>query len=330
MSLEILKKDLEQKNFRRIYYLYGPEPYLKRFYLKSLIDAILPHTKDADLHRYEGKDLTVDVFSEELWLCPMGEYKVMQISDLPASSSVTEFLASQDCEIGDDTVVIVYQQTETPDGRTSAFKALKKRLEKDGLLVEIKTVDEQTLIRWVSQQFRRRGCDISADDVDFFLAVEEPNMESMLTEIDKIAAYCGNTVTRDALEKLCVRSLQARVYDLNDRILDKNSDGVFSIWNDLRAQRVPAQMILGNLYSCFAGLYRLKLLEKEPESVRVAESEMKDFLVRRYSRRLPRLSLSGLDRLMDLCAETDLQMKTGKVDEDLLVVRLLTEAMEAL
>lgn len=330
MSLELLQKDLEQKSFRRIYYLYGPEPYLKRFYLKSLVDAILPDTKDADLHRYEGKDLTVDLFSEELWLCPMGEYKVMQIFDLPNSSSVTEFLASEDCEIGEDTVVIVYQQTESPDGRTAAFKALKKRLQKDGLLVEIKTVDESTLTRWVSQQFRRRGCEISSADVAFFLSVEEQNMESMLTEIDKISAYCNGPVTREALEKLCVRSLQARAYDLNDFILDKNSDGVFSVWNDLRAQRVPAQMILGNLYSCFAGLYRLKLLEKEPESVRVAESEMKDFLVRRYNRRLPRLSLSGLDRLMDLCARTDLEMKTGKTDEDILVVRLLTAAMEVL
>ena len=286
MSLELLQKDLEQRSFRRIYYLYGPEPYLKRFYLKSLVDAVLPDTKDADLHRYEGKDLTVDLFSEELWLCPLGEYKVMQIFDLPNSSPVTEFLASEDCEIGEDTVVIVYQQTESPDGRTAAFKALKKRLGRDGLLVEIKTVDESTLTRWVGQQFRRRGCEISPEDVAFFLAVEEQNMESMLTEIDKISAYCNGPVTRDALEKLCVRSLQARVYNLNDLILDKNSDGVFSVWHDLRAQRIPAQMILGNLYSCFAGLYRLKLLEKESESVRIAEEDYSYSFQKQGMRRL--------------------------------------------
>ena len=57
MSLEGLKQDIETKQFRRLYYFYGSEPYLKRFYLKSLISALLPDNEDTDLHRYEGKQL---------------------------------------------------------------------------------------------------------------------------------------------------------------------------------------------------------------------------------------------------------------------------------
>ena len=117
MSLEKLKRDIESKNFRRFYYFCGSEPYLKRFYLNSLISSILPDSTDTDLHRYEGKGLDVDSFSEELWLCSLGGMKILLISDLPASSPVAEFLASDDCDVPEDTVVIVYQQTETPDSR---------------------------------------------------------------------------------------------------------------------------------------------------------------------------------------------------------------------
>jgi DNA polymerase-3 subunit delta len=263
MSLDFLKQDIDSRSFRRIYYLYGSEPYLKRFYLNSLISAVLPENRDTDLHRYEGKGLDADLFSEELWLCPMGEYKIMLLCDLPNASPVTEFLSSEDCDIGEDTVVVIYQQTESPDSRTKTFKSLKSRLEKDGLLVEIKTVDDAPLARWVTQQFRRRGCEISAGDVAYFLSVEERNMESMLTEIDKIAAYCNGPITREALEKLCVKTVQARAYELNDLLLEKKADGVFAVWNDLRALRTPPQMVLGSLFSCFGNLYKLKALHQQ-------------------------------------------------------------------
>ena len=330
MSLEKLKQDIESRTFRRIYYLYGPEPYLKKFYLNSLISAILPENSDTDLHKYEGKTLDAASFSEELWLFPMGEYKVLLLYDLPASSSVAEFLLREDCEIPEDTVVVIYQQTEVPDGRSKAYAALKKRLERDGLLVEIKTVDEATLSRWVSQQFRRRGCAIEPGDVAYFLSVEERNMESMLTEIDKIASYCNGPVTREALETLCVKTVQARAYELNDYLLEKNADRVFAVLNDLRALRTPPQMILGSLFSCFSNLYKLKVLEDCSESVRCEETELKPYAVRKYAGYLRRIPLERLDRLMERCGEIDVLSKSSSIDPDLLVVRLLTEALEEL
>lgn len=330
MSIEKLKRDIDAKSFRRLYYFSGSEPYLKRFYLNSLISALLPDNADTDLHRYEGKGLDVDVFSEELWLCPMGDYKVLLISDLPASSSVSEFLAGEDCEIPEDTVVIIYQQTETPDSRTKSFKDLKSRIERDGLFLEIKTVDDATLSRWVTQQFQRRNCSIAPAEVSYFLSVEERNMESMLTEIDKISAYCHGAVSRDALEKLCVKTVQARAYELNDLILDKKSDRVFEVLNDLRALRTPPQMILGSLFSCFANLYKLKELEGCSDDVCSAETKLPAFLVRKYSRHLASIPLERLDKLMESCAEIDVLSKSSATNPDLLVVQLLTQAMEVL
>lgn len=330
MSLELLKQDLETKQFRRLYYFYGTEPYLKRFYLKSLISAVLPDNQDTDLHRYEGKNLDVDTFSEELWLFPLGTHKVMMISDLSVSSPVAEFLSGEDCEIPEDTSVIIYQQTENPDQRTKSFQTLKSRVEKDGLMLNIKTVDENTLSRWVSQQFQRRGCPITSEQVAYFLSVEERNMESMLTEIDKISSYCHGPVTMEALEKLCVKTVQARAYELNDYILKKDSDRVFSLLKDLRALRTPPQMILGSLFSCFAGLYKLKVTEHLSESKRAELTEFQPFLVRKYTKNLASVSMEQLDRLMELCAEIDVLSKSSATDPDLLVVRLITEALEVL
>ncbi len=330
MSLDALQTHISTKNFRRLYYFYGPEPYLKRFYMKSLVDAVLPETQDADLHRYDGKNLQEEIFSEELWLCPLGEYKVLLVYDLPLSSPVTVLLVSEEFEIPEDTVVVVYQQTEIPDARTKTFKQLKTRLEKDGLLLEIKTVDDNTLARWVSQQFRRRGCEISSEDVAYFLSVEEKNMESMLTEIEKISAYCHGPVSREALEKLCIKTVQAHAYQLSDYVLNHQPDRVFEVLNQLRALRVAPQLVMGALFSTFGNLYKLKVLEGAPEPVREAETELKSFVIRRYEGYLAKISLERLDKLMNLCAEMDVLSKISATDPDLLVVRLLTAALELL
>ncbi len=330
MSLEKLKKDLESGLVRRLYYFTGPEPYLKRFYLNSLLSLILPDNMDTDLHRYEGKGLEADLFSEELWLCPMGDYKVLLMTDLPVSSSVWEFLIREDCSIPDDTVVIIYQQTESPDARNKSYKDLKARVERDGLFLEIKTVDDGTLFRWVTQQFRRRDCSIEPAEVEYFLSVEERNMESMLKEIEKISSYCHGPVTREALEKLCVKTVQARAYELNDLILEKNADGAFAILNDLRALRTPPQMILGSLFSCFSSLYKLKELESFPDSVQVELTGLQSFLIRRYRNYLSRISPERLDKLMESCAKIDVLSKSSATDPDLLVVQLVTEALEVL
>lgn len=330
MSLDLLKRDIELRTFRRLYYFYGEEPYLKRFYVNSLISAVLPENRDMDLHRYEGKGLDPDCFAEELWLCPGGEYKIMLITDLPISGPVAELLSGEDFDIPEDTVVIIYQQTEVPDLRTKAFKMLMRRLNKDGLAVAVNTVDDATLSRWVVQQFRRRGCSIEPKDVAYFLSVEEHNMESMLTEIDKLAVYCGDTVTREALEKLCVKSVQARAYELNDLILEKNSDKVFSVLNNLRALRTPPQMILGSLFSCFANLYKLKVMEDLSESARGEETGLKPFLVRKYAGYLSRIPQQNFDKLLDVCSEIDVLAKTSRIDQEILIVRLVTEAMDVL
>ena len=113
-------------------------------------------------------------------------------------------------------------------------------------------------------------------------------------------------------------------------ILEKKSDRVFEVLNDLRALRTPPQMILGSLFSCFAALYKLKALESCPESVRADETGCMPFLVRRYERFLHQIPSERLDELMEFCSQIDVASKSSSADPDLLVVQLLTKAMEVL
>ena len=72
------------------------------------------------------------------------------------------------------------------------------------------------------------------------------------------------------------------------------------------------------------------MLEKQPESVRCELTEWKPFLVRKYERYLSKISAENLERLMDSCAEIDVLSKSSRIDGDLLVVRLLNEALQLL
>ena len=77
-------------------------------------------------------------------------------------------------------------------------------------------------------------------------------------------------------------------------------------------------------------MYKLKILENQPEAVRVKETGLKPFPVRKYGEHLAKSPLARIDRLMESCAEIDVLSKSSRIDGDLLVVRLLNEALELL
>ncbi|MBQ4322818.1 MAG: hypothetical protein IJC19_02640 [Clostridia bacterium] len=60
------------------------------------------------------------------------------------------------------------------------------------------------------------------------------------------------------------------------------------------------------------------------------ETGLKPFPVRKYGEYLAKIPLARIDRLMESCAEIDVLSKSSRIDGDLLVVRLLNEALELL
>ena len=124
-----------------------------------------------------------------------------------------------------------------------------------------------------------------------------------------------------------MKTVQARTYELNDCLLTKNTDKLYRVLMDLYALRTPFQIILASLFSCFAGLYKLKVLEGLTDAELSKETEFAPFLVRRYAGYLKKIPLERLEKLMDACARIDVTAKSTGADGELLISQLLQEAL---
>ena len=96
------------------------------------------------------------------------------------------------------TLVFVMGTDFEPDGRLKTTKAFKKY----GQLIQFTAQGEPALVNWVGKRFKAHGKNISSEDARQLIFFTGGLMNTMIPEIDKIAAYVqGDTVTR-AIERI--------------------------------------------------------------------------------------------------------------------------------
>lgn len=53
--MKTIKEDIKKKEYKRVYLLYGSEPYLKKLYRDKLKEAVLADADSMNLAEYSGK-----------------------------------------------------------------------------------------------------------------------------------------------------------------------------------------------------------------------------------------------------------------------------------
>jgi DNA polymerase-3 subunit delta len=334
MSLEILKSDISSDKLRRIYYIYGSEDYLKKFYLNEIKRITVPkEAEDTDYYKTDGKQLTVEAFSEQLEKYPViSEKKMIVIIDLPFSSPVRNYIQKNPQDLPEDTVVVLYFTDEKYDERTKDFKTFKAAVEQNGLFVEINSPDTVTMKKWVNQLFRKKQRIISEDTVSYLLLNVDNDMNMLLGEINKLCAYCEKEITVKAIDAVCIKTTDAKTYELTDAVLNKDSDLSFKLVNKLFEMQTNIQVLLGALFSVFCNLYKIKLLLVQGLNADEISKKlnMRDFVVRKNIKKLQSIGEAKLCRIIDCCIEADLAAKSTAVDEKVIITKLIAEGINIL
>lgn len=328
MSLQLLKDDISSRNFRRIYYICGQEAYLKHFYFGELKTSLLGNASDhPDCITREGSDLTLSELNDIVSSYPLiAEKKVLILIDLKTSDTAADWLASHINELEDNVVVIIYQISENIDMKTSTGKKLKKLILEYGLWVDIDALDSQTLRKWVAQQFRKRKRNIDADLINYLLSQTSADMYSLLNEIDKLASYCQNAISKEAIDTITTKTIDAKTYELTDAIFEKDKNKAFSVLKKLFDMRTNEILIMASVYSSVTTVYKIKLLTESGLSVSELESELgqKGFVLNRNISRSKKIGRTTLEQMLSLCAETDIASKSTSSNLQVMLAELIS------
>lgn len=333
-----LKKQIKEKDFARLYLIYGNEAYLKNYYAGRICDVSVDSAmRDFNFHRFEGNSLDFDALSDAVEAFPMMSARTcVLLKDVAADSlaqSDREKLMQILSDIPPTCTVVLWMDTVNVEPKKSAkWKSFLKDISPYAVLVPLDKRGKSDLVKMIVGGAQKRGCSVSTENAAYLLTLTGDDLTNLLQELEKLCAYKKEgEITRRDIDAVAVRTVEAVVFDLSKAMFADDAAKAFSILSVLLRQKAEPVMILGALIACYVDMYRIKtatLSGGRAEDVTAAFNYRgKEFRLRNAARDGARLSLQDVRRCLEILADCDRNLKGSGMDARLLLERCITELM---
>lgn len=335
-----LKAALRQKQPHHLYIFHGEENYLCAHYLAALKKLLLTGpAEDFNLHRFDERTMELGAFSDAMDAIPvMAEASFIQVDDVDLyqlGSADRERMAELLSDIPEYCYIVFVYDTASwkPDRR---MRKLHGVIEQNAQVVNFERQPERELMSWVARHFASLGKAVTPELCRYLIAICGASMTAMASEISKIAAYCTSpNVSRADIDAVVEPVLDAVVFEMTDAIAEGRYAGALQTLRTLLKMQQEPIPILGAIGS---QLRRAAAARTLSENGRGPDALMRMYAMGSYparkafdlARRVPERFFGAA---LQLCADTDYQLKTSYADPaqllELLIVRLAQEAAHA-
>lgn len=176
----------------RLYFLYGPEEYLKKEFVRGVIDAALPEGNRAfNLDILYGDEFDRGVFDDRVRSFPLfNERRVVILRNFRALTPTNRDYIIEAAETASDGVVLI---VETPEDRldTARHKKLKKVADAHGLSFEFSHLDEAETVDRVRGRLEREGFHIDPRALDLLIESVGTQLIDLTNEVEKLKLAAG-------------------------------------------------------------------------------------------------------------------------------------------
>ena len=322
-----LGRALRQNELSPVYFLYGREVFLSEGYLRKIQEkAVQKGTESFNLQRFDGAELDmVSIQVAEEGMPMMSERKCVTVMNPNLEKMRKEDFEAL-LEIVKDPnpacVFIVYVNAFDLNVKKMArVRKFAEAAAKVGTVVEFSQRTQGDLVKFLKARFQKAGLTIETPAATAMIARCGSTLEILSGEADKLIAYKGEgAVTREDIELVARKSLEASVFDLSKLMLQNQYSRAFAVLEDLFQLREEPLAILGALNSAFLDLYRAKTAML---SSRTAEDVLalfpsyrgKEFRIRNAFRDVSKYSVVTLRGCLQILSDTDVQLKSTRCDD---------------
>lgn len=329
-----LKAQIRSGEFCNAYLIYGEEEYLKEFYLGQLKKkTINPSFESFNLHQYEGNDVSIDDVIKDAQMFPMmNEYNLVIVRDykLEKSKSDIKLIEEYLSDPPETTILIFIYSAITPDIKSASFKNIMSAFDKSGAVVNLEKRSESDVAKLLVNGAKKRGSNLSIDNAKYLITVSGNDMKILLNELDKLSGFCMNSeITRDIIDNMATKCLQARVYDLSKAVVSGNADNAYSVLDTLFSMKEDPILMTAVIGGVYVDMYRVKCAKAAGYSFDDVAAHYnykgREFALRNASRDCARLSENQLRSSLDAIIDTDIRLKSTAVDKKLLLEELVVK-----
>lgn len=331
-----VRNKIKRKQFSPFYILYGTEAFLIDELKQLIVDQALE--KDSlpfNLSQYDLEEIPVEVAVEDAETVPfMNEYRIVVMKNpvfltgKNEKKKVTHNLEKLDRYIdhpSSRSIVIFEADYEKLDQR----KKLVKKLKNAGEFLKFTSVDENNIYDLLKERAGRQGAEFTKDACGRLVQLTGPHLSHLIAEVDKMVLYVGDggVIDRGIVDLLCTKTAESSSFALVDHVVQGKLDHAYVILHDLFKQNEEPVKVLALLARQFRIIYQVKVLKQlrysqggmakrlklHPYAVKVALGQEKHF------------EKAALLNILSAAADTDFQMKTGKMDKRIALELLLTK-----
>ncbi len=325
----IMKKlmdDIKRSEFKKIYLLFGEERFLVKLYESRLKEAIITQsTEMMNFDTFKGKDFDVRNVENAIYTLPfMSEKRLVILRD-------TGLLVSGRKDDTDKMVSILENTPETTvvlfcEEQVDKKNRLYKKISAKGYAVDFKTPSEKELTEWVIRSLKKYGKNISSKDASLFLRSVSHNMSAIDAEVNKLIDYSKNAIiTEEDIEAVCTKSLETRIFDMVEAVGNKNSHAALNIFSNMILMKESPIMVISMLARQFRLILQAKICSEKGMNLEEIAYTLgqRSFAVKESLEQGRNFSNEVLLEAINECLNTDLNIKTGKMNDKMAVELLI-------
>ena len=322
-----LKKQIKEADFHSCYLYYGQEAYLIQLYTERLRAGLMEKEEEMmNVTVFTDKKIAVSSIIDAAQTLPFLAARRLVIvkgSGLfqTGRKDDSEKMASYLSDIPPSTVLLFIE--DTVDKRGKLYKAVAKF----GSAVEMNGLSDQELSRFMISQCKKSHVVLHPAEAAYFCSTVGGSIENMLLELNKLTAFKGEggIATNQDIDAVCTKSLDTRIFDLVDACANKKPQIALEIYRNLISRKESPIMVLAMLYRQFKMIFECKALINAgiSQGEIAARTGIREFLVRGSLKQGQRFTEERLKDAMIQCLQTDVDIKTGKMNPEMAVELIL-------
>ncbi len=312
--------DIKNKNFQKIYLLFGEENYLKNKTFNSLKKALISETaKIMNLDIFNEKKPETKKISDACETLPfMNDLRVVIVKDselfVQGNKDESEKMAEYIKNVPPTTVLIFVEEKVDKRGK------LYKEVSKLGYCAEFKQLSEKELLNEVRKIAKAKRLVMKDSVILYFIRSIHNSMEAIISEIEKLSNYIlEGEVSEKDIDDICTKSLEVKIFDMVDAIGNKKAKIALDIYNNMVLMKESPIMILAMISRQFRIIFQSKYLaEKGMYKSDIAKKiNQREFVVSECLKQSKNFKKKTLLQALDDCLECDINIKTGKIQDKL-------------
>jgi DNA polymerase-3 subunit delta len=182
----------------------------------------------------------------------------------------------------------------------------------------------------LAQRYKVNILPVDSEHSAIFQSLVGEDMSTLQNELNKVCAYVGSgEITRSAIDKTVIISIEAKVFQLSRMIVRGEADNAFENLANLFKLREEPVIILSVLSKAFVDMYRVKAIKEKGISYAKLSEDFpsaykgRSFILDNAANDASRYNLAQLKNALDLLSNADRRLKSTNEDPKTILEELI-------